>query len=229
MTTSGISTIEKVFVKTGRITSVRAWDGGKLHELHLHLPDVHFDEWNRTQSIKCRISSLHYSDYSPAMWDEDEKTCTLYIDTSHAGKGSVWTRAQRRGDYFYYLKIEPESHFPVSEKRLVFLGDQTAIGHFCALQQLAGDAPSIKGYLVVNDLRTANSLRENCPWLPLQPVVGYQSLLDYTTALVTEHPSEQSSDVFYVVGNAQLVVAIRRLLKANGIEGRFIKSKGFWQ
>lgn len=226
---NSISTIEKVFVRTGRITTVRVWDGAGLHELHLHLPNVEFDEWNKAQSIKCRISPLHYVDYTPATWDAAKKTCTLYVDTSHSGRGSEWTKNQRQDDPFYYLKIEEESHFPVSEKSLVFLGDQTAIGHFCAIQQLASRETAINGCVVFNDLQTANAMRQNCPWLPVQTVVKYELLYDYAAALVAENNRRLDNTVFYVVGNARLIVSVRKILKSYGIDGGRVKSKGFWQ
>jgi NADPH-dependent ferric siderophore reductase len=229
MTKSAISAIEKVFVKTGRIASARAWHGGNIQELHLHLPDVNFDAWEKAQSIKCRISALHYTDYTPAVWDAGEKTCTLYIDTSHGGRGSAWAKRQKRGDDFHYLAIEEEMHAPVDGKRHIFLGDQTAIGHFCAIRQLASAEINVSGCMVFNDLTTANGLAENCPWLPVKCVTDYRSLIDHAHQLAIQIKTDQEKHVFYVVGNAQLIVSVRKLLKTHGIDGSRIKSKGFWK
>lgn len=228
-TPTTISAIEKVFVKTGQVLSTRAWSGGNMHELHLHLPDVDFNTWTKTQSIKCRISSLHYTDYTPAMWDAAEKTCTLYIDTSHTGKGSEWAKRQKQGAALYYLNIEEESHCPVLGKHHIFLGDQTAIGHFCAIQQLAPSAIGISGCVVFNDPETASGLTENCPWLCLKCVTDYKTIYDYLQQVALQINSAKENYVFYVVGNAQLIVTVRKLLKANGIDGGRIKSKGFWK
>ncbi|AYB31976.1 SIP domain-containing protein [Chryseolinea soli] len=229
VTTTRISAIEKVFVKTGQILSTRAWNGGNMHELHLHLPDVDFDTWKKTQSIKCRISSLHYTDYTPAMWDATEKTCTLYIDTSHAGKGSEWAKRQRREAVFYYLNIEEESHLPEWGRRHIFFGDRTAIGHFCAIQQLASSEINIDGCVVFNDITTANGLAENCPWLQVKCVTDYQRLYDHAEQVAIQIKDDQENNVFYVVGNAQLIMSVRKLLKTHGIDGSRIKSKGFWK
>ncbi len=183
----------------------------------------------KTQSVKCRISSLHYTDYTPSMWDAGEKTCNLYIDTSHTGKGSEWAKRQKRGEAFHYLTIEEEMHFPVAGKRHIFFGDQTAIGHFCAIQQLAPPEIDISGCVTFNDITTANGLAENCPWLQVKCVTNNQALVDHAKQVAVQVKANQENTVFYVVGNAKLIVSVRNLLKANGIDGSRIKSKGFWK
>ena len=95
-----ISTLEKLFVKSGAVFAVRHWNGGTLSEIDIHLPHLDFDQWETAQSIKCRISAMHYVDYTPAMWSNEEKICTLYIDTSHGGQGSIWIKRRHEGDAF---------------------------------------------------------------------------------------------------------------------------------
>ncbi|MBL0745810.1 hypothetical protein [Chryseolinea lacunae] len=145
------------------------------------------------------------------MWDANEKTCTVYIDTSHTGKGSEWAKMQKRGNAFHYLKIEDESHYPVPDKQLVFFGDQTAIGHFCALQQLASQGMQVMGCIAFSDLKTAAAFHENCPWLPLQGVTNHGLLYHWVEDLANKIKARQENYMFYVVGNAPLVVNTRRL------------------
>ena len=59
-----MSTIENIFLKSGKIVAVHSWNGGNIHEMDVHLPDVHFENRDRAQSIKCRISVSHYSNYN---------------------------------------------------------------------------------------------------------------------------------------------------------------------
>jgi NADPH-dependent ferric siderophore reductase len=226
---SNISTVEKLFVKSGKITVVRKWKGNNMHEIDIHLPNVDFEKWDKAQSIKCRISALHYTDYTPAMWNFEEKICTLYIDTSHNGQGSMWAKNQMEGNEFYYLKIEAEKHFPIEGKRLVFLGDQTGTGHFCSLQQLATTNTPLCGFITFNDLQTADAFSENCPWLPLQAVSNYGTIYKQTEDWIIQHQSGKDNLVFYVVGSAELIVMLRRLLKNYGFDASQIKSKGFWK
>jgi NADPH-dependent ferric siderophore reductase len=223
-----ISTVEKIFVKSGKIVAVRSWKVGNIHEINVNLPNVNFEEWDKAQSIKCRISALHYIKYTPAMWDVEEKICKLYIDTSHYGQGSVWAKNQVAGNDFHYLKIEAEKHFPVEGKHLVFLGDQTGIGHFCSLQQLATKNTQISGFITFNDIQTADTFSENCSWLPLQAVSNYGAICKQTEDWAIKHQAKNENFVFYVVGNAELIVILRKLLRIYGFDPSQIKSKGFW-
>jgi len=223
-----ISTVEKMFVKSGKILAVRSWNGGNMHEIDIHLPNVDFKKWDKAQSIKCRISALHYTDYTPAMWDIEEKVCTLYIDTGHNGQGSIWAKNQIVGNDFHYLKIEAEKHFPIASKQLVFLGDQTCIGHFCALQQLASNGTKINGFISFNDQQTAEEFATNCPWLPLQAISVQNDIYLKTEEWLIDNQTEKENFVFYVVGGAELTIRIRKILKSYGTDGSQIKLKGFW-
>jgi len=49
-----------------------------------------------------------------------------------------------------------------------------------------------------------------------------------TESWIMQHEFEKENLVFYVVGGAALVVMLRKLLKANGMDGSQIRSKGFW-
>jgi NADPH-dependent ferric siderophore reductase len=226
--TKKLSTVEKIFIKSGKIIAVRGWNGGNVHEIDVHLPNVYFEKWDKAQSIKCRISALHYTDYTPALWYVEKKICTVYIDTSHNGQGSIWAKNQVAGNDFHYSKIESEKHFPVNGKHLVFLGDQTGIGYFSALQQLATKNTPISGIITFNDLQTADAFSENCSWLPLQAVSNYNDIYKQTEDWANIHQAEKENFVFYVVGSAALIVTLRKFLRTYGFDGSQIKSKGFW-
>ncbi|RUT70183.1 hypothetical protein D0817_13490 [Flavobacterium cupreum] len=225
---NALSPVEKLFVKSGQIMAVRQWHGGPFYEIDVSLPQVNFEKWDTAQAIKCRISPLHYTDYTPAIWDAAEKICTLYIDTGHAGPGSSWAKDQVEGNAFHYMKIESEKHYPLGS-HLVFLGDQTAIGHFCALQQLAQQDTEISGFINFNDAITAAAFSENCAWLPLQPTTAYTEIHTQTDKWILDNRYKIEDCIFYLVGNAKLIVSLRKLLHTHGIGGSRIKSKGFWQ
>lgn len=225
---TALSAVEKLFVKSGTITDVRVWRGGNLHEIDVKLPNVDFEKWDKAQSVKCRISTLHYTDYTPAMWVNEDKICTLYIDTSHNGQGSNWAKCQRAGNPFYYAKIENERHYPLAEKQLVFIGDQTSVGHFCSIQQLAGEKAEISGFIGFNDEYTADDFYKNCPWLPLYALYLQNEIYYQVNRWLNNNRKDLDNKIFYVVGSAELIVPIRRLLKTYKIDGSQIKSKGFW-
>ena len=228
ITTANLSPVEHLFVKTGAITAVRQWHSGRICEIDLHLPEVAFEAWKETQSIKCRIYALHYTSYTPSMWDVNDKICTLYIDTSHNGAGSNWAKSQLAGNSFYYLKTAAEKHYPVEGKKLFFLGDQTGLGHFCALQQLAAAGTEIKGFITFNDAKAAGEFLAYCPWLPLKAISDHTAIIQETKDWLTKNQSEKEDFAFYITGNATLIVKLRKLVKSYGIPGNLIKSKGFW-
>ena len=132
------------------------------------------------------------------------------------------------GNDFHYLKIEAVKHFPYEGKHLIFLGDQTGIGHFCFLQQLTTKNTQISGFITLNDLQTADVFSENCSWLPLEAVSNNDAIYKQTEDFLIKHQAEKENFVFYVVGSAELIVTLRKLLTTYGFEGSQIKSKGFW-
>ena len=223
-----ISVLEKIFVHSGKILSVRGWDGSNIHEIEIHLPGRDFGKWQSAQSIKCRISAFHYTDYTPAIWNAEDKTCKLYVDTSHDGQGSVWAKSQVAGRDFHYSKVESQKHFPIVDKHLVFVGDQTSVGHFCSLQQLATKNARISGFIKFSDQQTVDAFYKNCSRLPLHAVTGYSALQEQTEHWALNHQTDKENFVFYVVGNNEMVVSLRKLLRTYGFQGGQIKTKGFW-
>lgn len=223
-----LSVLEKVFLKSGTIMAVRSWKGGDFYEIDIHLPNVNFGIWEQAHSIKCRISAWHYTDYTPSIWNIEKNTCTLYIDTSHFGQGSIWAKNQVAGNDFHYLKIEPVKHFPISDKQLVFLGDQTGIGHFYSLQQLAAKNTKISGVIAFQNLQMAAAFSRNCTRLPLQTVCDYNAMYNHIRDLVLKCQADRVSFAFYIVGGVELVVMLRKSLKDFGFDSKQIKTKGFW-
>lgn len=222
-----ISVFEKMLTKTATVTHVRNWSNGNICEVDIHLPNADFTKWNKTPAIKCRTSAMHFTDYTPSMWNNEEHICTLYIDISHNGQGSQWTKGLKENDTLHYLHIDFENHYPIEDKRLVFLGDQTAIGHFCALQQLANNKAKINGYICFNEQQTADDFTENCPWLPLETLTSYTEVNQKAEQFI-QSLDDKENCMFYIVGYAKMVVSLRKYLRLQGIAGEQIKSKGFW-
>jgi NADPH-dependent ferric siderophore reductase len=143
-------------------------------------------------------------------------------------KEVIWAKNLVAANDFHYSKIEAENHFPIVGKHLVFLGDQTGIGHFCSLQQLAIKNTQISYFITFNDLQTAEAFSENCWWLPLQAVSNYDDIYKQTEYWVIKHQTVKENFVLYVVGSAELIVTLRKLLRTYRFADSHIKSKGFW-
>lgn len=107
---------------------------------------------------------------------------------------------------------------------LVMLGDQSAIGHFNALQQLASSYSWISGMVVLPETTHRKYFVQAFPELPLETVASPETLLAQLETLPL-HVSWQ----YYLVGNSHLVAALRKILKARGCTGTQIQAQGFWK
>src|ERR1700750_1177255 len=151
LTQRAIALAEAPFLRAATVLGVRTWEPGSIREIDLHLPDCDMSRWTRAQHIKCKVGTLSYRDYTPLGWDAETSTCTLLIHTGHAGIGSNWARGLQPGDIIAYRGVGSSHHQPVTGREMVFLGDESAIGHFLALQQLAGEGKEISGAVLLSE------------------------------------------------------------------------------
>ena len=219
------SFLARTLTRKGKVLAVRSWQPDDLMEIDVHLPGLNMHNWKDAQHIKCRVGSFAYRDYTPAAWDAETSTCTLFIDAGHNGAGSTWARSLKAGDTLYYLGAASSHQQPAADKRLVFVGDQSAIGHFAALQQLAGEDAAIEGAVALEHEAYGEQLKAFLPKLAVQ---GLQKGADSLENWLQAFPYDEQS-VFYLVGNTAMVVALRKLLKQQGYKGQQIKAQGFWR
>lgn len=215
---------EKQFGKTAQVLEVRAWNPATFFEVDLHLPGVDMNKWQSVQHMKCKVAEATYRDYTPSQWDAETETCTLFIDAAHDGYGSKWAASLKSGDEILYLGISTTFTKPLSAS-LFCLGDSSAIGHFLALEQLAGKG-NINGALVIKEPehRTAfQSFFESA----LEPVASHRGCnIDILHNWLIEQPLNDAA--VYLAGNVAMVVELRKKIKMlPGFSGT-VKVQGFW-
>jgi len=230
ITQKAIALLESRLAKTATVLAVRVWEPATFREIDLYMPGCDMHKWSRTQHMKCRVDALTYRDYTPSGWDAETQTCTLFIDTAHDGPGSRWAKGLRTGDTLTYLGIGSSHQQPVSRKRLVFLGDETAIGHFFALQQLADIETVICGAVAMAQPPHREEFARYFSRLGFQPLHkgssgDYAALEEWVSGLSVTDPSEL---IFYLAGYTPAVTRMRKFLKRQGYEGSQIKAQGFW-
>ena len=230
LTHATVGLLERRWLKTATVLAVRNWEPATIIEVDLHMPDQDMSKWQRTQHMKCKVGPLAYRDYSPTGWDAGTRTCTLLIDAGHEGQGSRWVRELKAGDVVQYMGVASSHHEPTPGKRMVFLGDETAIGHFLSLQQLAGYEARIDGAITIAHKNHRDAFKSYFSGLGLQPLDKDSSdharaLEDWISALEVH---EDDATVFYLAGYIPAVTKLRRLLKAKGYSGSQIKCQGFW-
>jgi NADPH-dependent ferric siderophore reductase len=230
ITQKAIALLENKLVKTATVLAVRVWEPATFREIDLHMPGCDMRKWNQTQHMKCKVGPLTYRDYTPSGWDAETQTCTLFIDAAHDGPGSRWVKSLKPGDSLAYLGIASSHQQPVANKRLVLLGDETAIGHFFALQQLADKHTAICGAVAIAEKHHRDEFAEYFSRLGLIPldkgVSGdYRALEDWVSGLTA---ADASDTIFYLAGYTPAVARLRKLLKQRGYEGSQIRAQGFW-
>jgi len=254
LTRATIGLLERRLVKTATVLAVRVWDPATFREIDLHMPGCDMRNWQQAQHMKCRVAPLVYRDYTPSGWDAETQTCTLFIDTAHEGPGSCWAKGLSVGDAISYLGISSAHQQPVPGKRMIFLGDETAIGHFLSLQQLAGlhglggapgparlaglagslglarRHPAISGAIVLSDRHHLDEFARYFPQSGLEALhkggSGYYAALEEWVSRL--EPGDPSDTVFYLAGYGPAVAGLRKILREKGYGGSQVKAQGFW-
>lgn len=229
LTQKAIALAETTFFRAATVLAVRAWDPASIVEIDLHMPDCDMRRWTTAQHIKCKVGLLSYRDYTPAGWDVETHTCTLLIHAAHDGPGSRWARSLRPGDQLSYRKPESSHHHP-EPGRLCFLGDETTIGHFLALQQLAKPGTWIGGAILLTEPHHQQEFHDYfLGWevasLRKRADGDYRELGDWVDAVDTRDHAET---VFYLAGYIPGVLDLRRRLRRKGFAPGQVKTQGFW-
>jgi len=218
--------IEGTLAKSGTALAVRSWDPATFYEIDIHFPAMDMSGWTRVQHIKIKVAPGVYRDYTPAGWDADIRTCTLYVDAVQDGPGSRWVKALRPGDDITYVGVGGTLHKPADHCKMIVLGDMSSIGHFLALQQLAGEK-TLAGAISIAEESHLAQFSEYFKW-KVQPVMqeemgGFASLLEWT-----QSENLTDSDV-YLSGHIPTCVQLRKELKRRKDQPNGIRAQGFWK
>lgn len=212
----------------GTVLAIRAWEPATFYEVDVMLPDTDgMSDWRRPQKVNILVAPFTFREYTPAGWDSDIRTCTLYIDAGHDGPGSRWVQHLREGDTFPYFRPLDAHYGPMQDTTSVYLGDLSAVGHFSALSQLSGDH-HVTGAVVVDTADHRLRFDSYLPYLPLQPLLSDSTAVETMWSWISVQTFAPDA-AFYLMGNRSLVKGIRRALKDKGVDPGRITAKGFWQ
>jgi NADPH-dependent ferric siderophore reductase len=230
LTEKAVALMEGPFIRQATVLAIRAWQPESLLEVDLHLPECDMSKWDSAQHIKCKVGPLAYRDYTPSGWDAETRTCTLFVHAAHEGPGSRWVKGLKPGDNIAYRGIGSSHHRPVAGKRLLFLGDETAIGHFLALKQLATSRAAVSGAILLRESHHREEFHQYLPNWNIKSLPGshgqdHRELGGYIDGLKV---SDHRDTVFYLAGHTPSVVFLRRLLREKGFAGGQVKAQGFW-
>ncbi len=221
-----IGLLERRITKTALVLATRSWAANSFYEVDLHVPDADFDKQG-VQHMKCRVNQLTYRDYTIAMWDTETRTCTLFVDATHAGPGAAWVKYLKKNDTLSYLNVESHGYNNPANNKLLLLGDQSAVGHFLALQQLAAPGAYIEGAIVIPRVAHRTEFNAYYPDLNLHTL----SAEDGSTQALARWMEYRGidNDMVFLAGNVHMVTALRQQLRVMGYGSKQIDAQGFWR
>ena len=219
---------EAKLLTEGRVLDVRFWAEQTIVEIDLHLPQLNMHKWTEVPYIKFKVDTLTYRDYTPACWDAETSTCTLFINAAHNGAGSNWARGLKKDDTVGYIGAASSRQGAAEQKTIIALGDESSLGHMLALQQLTLPESAFTGAVVMNNDEHRREFSEYFK-SPINAVqrkdeYGHHSLMEW----ILKQQHKVNDVVFYINGNNTMVAQLRKLLKLQGYASRQIKVHGFW-
>jgi NADPH-dependent ferric siderophore reductase len=220
---TALTLFENALAKEGTILAIRSWDPATFFELDIHFPALDMSGWNRVQHMKVKVAPGIYRDYTPAGWDVETRTCTLYINATQEGPGSEWVRSLKQGDLVTYVGVGATMHRPAEEGNMVVFGDMATIGHYLALQQLAG-SKTITGAIAIEEESHRAEFMEYFNW-GVQPVIqtdqgGFHALTHWA------RDKDLKEATVYVAGHIPSCGHLRKELKKSDCDT--VRVQGFW-
>lgn len=216
---------EKQFAKTGQVLEVRNWTPATFFEVDLHLQGVDMEKWRSVQHMKCKVAEYTYRDYTPASWDSETQTCTLYIDASHDGEGSRWVKSLSKGDEICYVGIAGTNAKPIDDAKILCLGDSSCVGHFLALEQLVGKG-NLSGALVIKEESHRKEFAAYFETLLEAIPSKLSSDIDNLNNWLKEQQMEDTA--VFIAGNVPMVMGLRKKIRNFADFDGAIKVQGFW-
>ncbi|MCF2447574.1 hypothetical protein L0657_26700 [Dyadobacter sp. CY345] len=220
---TALNLFENSLAKQGLVLAIRTWYPATFYEVDFHFPFMDMSKWKSVQHIKIKVATGVYRDYTPAGWDVETRTCTLYIDAIQEGPGSEWVQSLKEGDYVTYVGVGSTVHKPADHGKMIALGDMTTIGHYLALQQLSGEN-SLSGAIAIAEENHRIEFSQYFHW-DITPVEqtdqgGFHGI----TKWVQNEDLENAT--VYVAGHIPTCVHLRKQLKKTSAET--VRVQGFW-
>ncbi|WP_219225225.1 siderophore-interacting protein [Pedobacter antarcticus] len=215
--------IENSMLKSGTVLAIRSWEPATFYEIDVHLPGVNMYKWQSVQHIKVKVAPYTYRDYTPTLWDPVTCTCTLMISAAHHGPGSHWAASLTAGDTLDYMGIGSTLHKPVDGDLLV-IGDQSSLGHFLALRQLALGIGELQGAIGFSLKSHVQEFRSYFDTL-FQPV--HEQTWDYSLVSWLDK-QDLNNETVYLAGHIPTIVELRKNLRIRKDFTGKVKVQGFW-
>jgi NADPH-dependent ferric siderophore reductase len=203
------------------------WKDSSIHQLSISLPGINVEAWKTIRRLKIQVGPLEYRDYTPALWDKNNKSCTLFIDAGHIGTGSEWVANLREGNQVL-IGDAHAANLPPNEGPVLGLGDASALGHFLAFKQLTDQAsyPIQVGIFTHGRDQAPMKFQTDHPEISLLSGNEPNAKATLESWAMSLHLERFTS--ICIAGNNTLVKDLRSHLKSQVNRSTKIYGHGFW-
>ena len=182
--------------------------------------------WRPGDKIKVHVADGVMRSYTPSRADAQTDAMELVAHIHGKGAGSAWAQALAPGDTFAFKG--PVKSFPVDRDAespwAVFFGDETTLGLAAALRE-GGRAGRVLGAVEVEPGAAGAAAALGLEVEELRREGGRGDAL---VAYAEQMEWPEGEGVFWLSGEADSVVAVRKVLLARGVARRDMRIKSYW-
>jgi NADPH-dependent ferric siderophore reductase len=175
--------------------------------------------------IEPRVSDTEFRHYNPSAYDVKKGTGEMLIYLHGNGPGSDWAEKLVVGDSIALMGPANKISLDTTRRKVVFLGDETAVGTFLFMQQGLEAGQQYAGAV-----ETASELVHiprlvglNLPGIARQQTAG-AALLSW----LKENLEQHKDALFYLLGHSGTNKLLRNYLKEQDIPGHSIVTTKYW-
>lgn len=182
--------------------------------------------------IEFRVSDTQFRHYTPSYFNPNEGICEVIFYLHQQGEGSQWATELQMGDELKLIGPGGKTHYDsLADLHFVF-GDETSIGLMDCLAKTAKE--NQKSYYCLAELDTENQgiiqkidFELNVCEKSYSPKA--KPAITKTNEFLKNYKNQKEKIAFYLTGNAQSIVNMRKNLTEQGINlKKQIQTEPYW-
>lgn len=210
-----------------------------IEELSVKLRKVRFEgDFSKSKRpfvpgnvIEFRISDTEFRHYTASHFDAKAGVCEVLFYLHDKGPGSKWAAALKTGDALYLLGPGGKIKYNNASQFHIAFGDETSLGLFMCMAAEAKRRGHSFACIAELD-------KENNHWpamLQLEPMMAVKDeemkatdAIHYLHHYLQNNPIVKAQTIFYLTGNAQSIVSVKKFLLNNGFDSKQIQTEPYW-
>lgn len=221
------SRAEKWFGKPARVAKVEPL-GSDLRRVVFEGPQLRHSSWRPGEAVEFRVSSTALRHYTPTSWDNERGHFEVIFYLNGYGPGSTWAEKLTVGEQVFVLG--PGEPVRICDaRRQVFLGDETTIGLFMAMNNAVKSGSggnNASAHVVIE--ATENAAERLAVFMPEFTVLRRSgargNVLDSWAS-----ENVKPDDAVYLVGHAQTIQRLRKqVVDSRGVSRSLVRTRAYW-